>query len=107
LSVRNPAKRRVFAASELSKIHGKLSKIHGNGFELTFVVRVTKVRPPILGVGNTFPVSPIPVNAPPNLKFAARHLAKFPLLTTTDNRQELCCIQPSVGGLGVFCEPRL
>ena len=33
MSVKNPEKRRVFAASELSRIHG-------NGFESTFVVRV-------------------------------------------------------------------
>ncbi|MEY2727260.1 MAG: hypothetical protein RLZZ458_3127, partial [Planctomycetota bacterium] len=33
MSVKNPEKRRVFAASELSGIHG-------NGFESTFVVRV-------------------------------------------------------------------
>ena len=33
MSVKNPAKRRVFAASELSEIHG-------NGFESSFVVRV-------------------------------------------------------------------
>ena len=36
-SVKNPEKRRVFAASELSRIHG-------NGFESTFVVRVQLVR---------------------------------------------------------------
>ena len=44
MSVRNAEKRRVFAASELSGIHG-------NGFESTFVVRVMDVRPAALADG--------------------------------------------------------